>query len=134
MKRALGLVAVLLLAGCGGPSQQPVPTGALATDAADRATRAVAAAQPDMNCKARAFGLEPSGATGIDEVTTIYAWAFCRDKHGGTAEMVPAAIDRAGTVRIPPDDDWAAAVKRIFPADVRDAVYHEPKSMADLAS
>jgi hypothetical protein len=125
MKRALGLVAVVLLAGCGGAQQQPRPTGALGTAADQSATRDVAATE-HMTCTARAFGLDPRGATDIDQVTTVYAWATCHDDRDGSSEVVPAAVDLDGAVRIPSDAYWLAEVKRIFPADVRQAVYDRP--------
>lgn len=121
-----GAAAALLLAGCGGTPQQPAPTGPLAAAADLRAAHAVAATDPDMNCVARTFGIEPVGATDINQVTTIYAWAYCQSKNGVTSEWVPAAVDRDGTARIPRDSDFAGDVSRIFPTDVRARVTDGP--------
>jgi hypothetical protein len=131
---ATAAAAVLVLAGCGGPKQQPVPAGPLATAADQRATHAVAATQPDMNCLARTFGVQPADAASIDKVTTVYAWVYCHSKHGDTASVVPAAIGPDDAVSTPSDADYSADIKRIFPADVRDRATDEPQSMRDLVA
>jgi hypothetical protein len=138
MKKPLilaGAVTVLVLTGCGS-EQRPVSTGAVVAAADQRATAAVAATEPEMNCLARSFGLDPVKAEKIDQVRTVYAWVYCHAKHGDTAEVVPAVISLAGppSVRIPADADNDAEVKRLFPADLRDSAYEEPKSMRDLVA
>lgn len=138
MKRPLviaGATAALLLAGCGS-GQRPAPAGALAAAADQRATAAMAVTEPDMNCLARSFGLDPARADRIDQVRTVYAWVYCHAKRGDTAEVVPAIVSLATppSVRIPTDADNDAEVKRLFPADLRDDAEEEPKSMRDLVA
>ena len=135
MKKPLILAGAVtvLLAGCG---QRPAPTGAVVAAADQRATAAVAATEPDMNCLARSFGLDPAKAETIDQVRTVYAWVYCHAKQGDTAEVVPAVVSLSGPplVRIPADADYEAEVKRLFPADLRDSAFEEPKSMQDLVA
>jgi hypothetical protein len=133
-RRAAAAAAVLTLAGCGGPAQQPMPTGPLAAAADQRAAHAVVATDPSMNCIAQTFGLQPADAKTIDQVATVYAWVFCQSKTSDTGEVVPAAIAQDGAVRIPSDADLAGDIKRIFPADVRDRATDEPQSMVDLVA
>lgn len=133
-RRAVAVAAVLVLSGCGGPAQQPVPTGTLATAADQRAAQAVEAAEPDMNCVARTFGVRPADAGTVDKVTTVYAWVYCHSKTATTAEVVPAAISHDKTVQIPRDSDFTSDIERIFPADVRTRAEDEPQSMQDLVA
>ena len=133
-RRTIVALAALLLAGCGGPAQQPMPSGPLATAADQRAAHAVAATDPDMNCVAQAFGLRPADARTLDQVITIYAWVYCHSKTSDTAEVVPAAVTREDAVQIPSDADYTGDIKRIFPADVRGRTADIPKSMQDLVA
>lgn len=133
-RRVTAAAAVLVLSGCGGTAQQPVPTGPLADAADQQAAHAVAAAQPGMNCLARAFGLRPADATSIDQVTTIYAWVYCHSKDSDTASVMPAAVGPDDTVQIPSDASYADDLDRIFPADVRDLATDVPPSMQQLVA
>jgi len=135
---AAGGVAVLALtlAGCGGTPQQRAPTGALAAAVNQRATQAADRHETGMNCVARAFGLDPGNAKNIGEVKTVYAWVYCHAKQDDGGEVVPAAVTLSGqpAVQIPSDASFVADIKRIFPADVRQEAYEEPKSMRDLVA
>lgn len=130
-------VAGLAVAGCGGPAQQAAPAGALADAVNQRAAKATSEHESGMNCVARAFGLDPAGATEIPAVKTVYAWVYCHAKDSDSSELLPVAVTLSGQpeVRIPGDGaDWSRDIDRIFPADVRDAVYDQPKSVRDLVA
>jgi len=127
-RRVAGAAVVLVLAGCGGTPQQPVPKGSLANAADLRAAHGVEATAPEMNCVAKTFGIKPVDAKSIDQVATVYAWVYCQSKNGITSEAVPAAVDRNGTARIPRDSDFASDINRIFPPDVRGRVSGGPPS------
>jgi hypothetical protein len=132
--RLVAAAAALTVAGCGGTPQQHPPTGALAAAADQRAARAADASETGMTCAARTFGLAPPGAKDITQVTTVYAWVFCRAPDSDTAEFVPAVVTLSGrpSIRIPSDDDYSGEIKRLFPPDVREAVYEPPKDATEL--
>jgi hypothetical protein len=141
------LVAVLILAvvvavtgfsviSAGRLGTQTPPRGPLAADLAARVTqlmehdfRGLTAAGPEpVRCTARPFGVRPDGLARAADATTVYAWVHCRAGVAGDGSRVllaPVAVrlDRPPSVRVPEaGDERERSIRRIFPADVRDAL------------
>jgi hypothetical protein len=111
---------------------QAPPGGALAADLASRVTALmeqdfrglVADGDESVDCTARPFGVRPDGLTRAEEATTIYAWVDCRAR-GGRSLLTPVALrlGRPPSVRVPDaGDERERSIRRIFPADVREAL------------
>ena len=111
---------------------QPPPRGRLAADLAVRVTQLMerdfrgltAAGGEPVDCTARPFGVRPEGLTDAADATTIYAWVTCRADGGRTlVNPVALRLDRPPSVRMPESGDGRErSIRRIFPADVRDAL------------
>lgn len=112
-----------------GP-QQP-PQGALADGLATRVVTLMESDFADrtdptggrVSCAARPFGVRPEGLTRAAQATTIYAWVYCRA--GARTLFTPLALRLGGppSVRMPArGSDHERSIRRIFPADVRDAL------------
>jgi hypothetical protein len=111
-------------------TQQP-PSGPLAADLADRVTalmendfRSVTTpGDASVTCAARPFGVRPEGLTRAAEATTIYAWVYCRGAGRTLLSPVALRLGKQPAVRLPETgDDRERSIRRIFPADVRDAL------------
>ena len=116
-------------------TQQP-PSGELAADLADRVTAlmetdfrtATTPGDASVTCAARPFGVRPDGLTRAADATTVYAWVHCRAQvagDDGRTLRAPVAVrlDRPPSVRVPETgDERERSIRRIFPADVRDAL------------
>ena len=110
--------------------QQP-PKGVLAADLAQRVVTlmetdfraATTAADAPVSCAARPFGVRPEGLASAAEATTIYAWVYCRAPARTLLAPVAVRLGRPPSVRLPErGDDRERSIRRIFPADVRDAL------------
>jgi hypothetical protein len=115
---------------------QAPPRGPLAADLAARVTdlmehdfRGLTAAGPEpVRCTARPFGVRPDGLTRAAEATTVYAWVHCRAQVAGDDARtlrapVAVRLDRPPSVRVPETgEERERSIRRIFPADVRDAL------------
>jgi hypothetical protein len=127
------VVAATLLSGCSRtPHQQAVPTGRFASDLDSTAAAAVAATETDMSCVAVSFGREPTSATRLTDVTTIYAWVRCQANGTSDApasEIMPVVVHLPSSVRALPDDAGTAAVDSMFPADVRSFATRDPSTV-----
>lgn len=111
--------------------QQP-PDGVLATDLARRVVTlletdfraATTAADAPVTCAARPFGVRPEGVASAAQATTIYAWVYCRAPARTLLAPVAVRLGRPPSVRLPePGEDHERSLRRIFPADVRDALH-----------
>jgi hypothetical protein len=112
---------------------QAPPRGPLAEDLAARVTSLMerdfrgltAAGATPVECTARPFGVRPDGLTRATEATTIYAWVHCRAPDGRSLRTpVAVRLDRPPSVRMPDaGDERDRSIRRIFPADVRDALH-----------
>lgn len=134
----LGLVTVLVIAVTAFSvvsarrlgTQEP-PRGALAAGLADRA---VALMERDFReltspgggpvaCAARPFGVRPEGLTEAAQATTIYAWVYCRGAGRTLLSPVALRLGEPPSIRVPAGgEDRERSLRRIFPADVRDAM------------
>jgi hypothetical protein len=111
---------------------QAPPKGPLAADLAQRVTDLMerdfrgltADGAAAVECTARPFGVRPDGLTRAAEATTIYAWVHCRTPDGRSLRTpVAVRLDRPPSVRVPEvGDERDRSIRRIFPADVRDAL------------
>jgi hypothetical protein len=134
---ALVLAVVAAVAGFAAISArrlgtQAPPRGPLAADLAKRVTDLMerdfrdltAPGATPVECTARPFGVRPEGLTRASEATTIYAWVHCRAPDGRSLRTpVALRLDRLPSVRVPDvGDERERSIRRIFPADVRDAL------------
>lgn len=112
-----------------GP-QRP-PTGLLADALAGRVAQLmetdfraeIGGGEAPVRCAARAFGARPEGLLRAVEASTVYAWVYCRGQGAELLAPVAVRFDRPPSVRIPrPGRDRNRDIRRIFPADVRDAL------------
>jgi hypothetical protein len=115
---------------------QAPPRGPLAADLAARVTHLMehdfrdltAAGSEPVRCTVRPFGVRPDGLTRAADATTVYAWVHCRAQVAGDSGrtlLAPVAVrlDRPPSVRVPEaGDERERSIRRIFPADVRDAL------------
>lgn len=77
-------------------------------------------------CAARPFGTYPERPTDAAQVATVYAWVSCRESRPGAPPAllsVAVSLDDPPSVRVPSrGQDRERSIRRIFPADVRDAM------------
>ena len=131
MTKRLALTAALVgvaIAGCSSPEvpQQRLPDGSFGAALNTIAGHADSSVE-QIPCTARAFGVSPPGVTRVAEVTSIYAWSFCRGRweRDGPVSMsfVQIAVttgDHPKADEIPDDTGPGdARFNAMFPPDVR---------------
>jgi hypothetical protein len=90
-------------------------------------------------CAARVFGIDPSTATTVSEVSNVYSWVYCEERLPGGATgdqvSVPVAIHLATrpSIELPSDGEaYPASVGKIFPSDLRNIATDPPAYVEEL--
>ena len=143
MRRGRALVGwwlaaiVVLSSGCGaGERAEPAPdvANALAQRVATLLERNFGEEiaphhAENLTCAAHVFGMDPSTATRVSEVSTVYAWAYCEDRLPGGVlgdqVSVPAAIHLGSrpSIKLPQDGEtYPASIAEIGRASCRERV------------
>jgi len=90
-------------------------------------------------CAARVFGVDPSTAARVSDVSTVYAWVYCEERLPGGAlgdqVSAPVAIHLAArpSIELPSDGEaYPASVAKIFPSDLWNIATYPPAYVGDL--
>lgn len=149
MWRAVSVLSVVLAlsSGCGTArrTQPPVPVAeALAQSVVhlmenNFAEQVIPHHAGPLACAAHVFGMDPSTAPSVGDVSTVYAWVYCEERLPGALlgdrVSIPVAIHLAATpsIEIPEDgEDYPPSIRRIFPSDLQQMAMFSPPYIEDL--
>jgi hypothetical protein len=143
-----------LVGGCATTAGVPSHLSAAAiSDLGDRATtiietvnrtngevlRTHGSDRPAM-CVTEVFGIDPASATRERVVETAYVWAFCAERmpchQQGDLVDVPVVVHFGDQpwIEVPAEDDYAAAVSRLFPGQLAGLARSGPPDADALAA
>lgn len=81
-----------------------------------------------VHCTATAFGMDPSSATAIGQVTTAYAYINCHDVDSDNVDstnsnVIALHFTSPPTFEAPSDGSGAAGIAHVFPPALRDIAH-----------